>query len=392
MKKKVLVINPGLQHSHRLAYALYKNGVLQKLLCGIPLKNNNDRLSFPLMFFNKRIRNTSIDKDKLKHFIIFQLFFKSFQKVGNEAFRNDIKHLMYHVFDYAVSKYVRFYKPDAVVCYENSAYHTFKEAKKIGSICILDAASVHHEFKSNYIKEVSYGYVNKVSKIKDEEIKLADYIVTCSNFAAQSYINSGVNKNKLKVVHLGGVFKPNQSSVLIRECYKRFVFAGSLRELKSIDLLLEAFRQLNDDAIDCELYIYGVSHEKKWLEIISKINNVHYMGVLPHSELIKSFSKYDCMILPSRFDSFGMVVPEAMASGVPAIISTNAGSKEIVESFPNSGWIIKPTADDIYNQVRDLVENYHDYEMEQNSAIEAANHFSWENYTTKINKEFDDIL
>jgi len=49
----------------------------------------------------------------------------------------------------------------------------------------------------------------------------------------------------------------------------------------------------------------------------------------------------DCLILPSRLDSFGMVVVEAMAAGVPVIATSAAGAAQAIKPGVN-GWIVEP--------------------------------------------------
>jgi len=60
-------------------------------------------------------------------------------------------------------------------------------------------------------------------------------------------------------------------------------------------------------------------------------------------ELATELRGADCLVLPSRNDSFGMVVAEALACGTPVIVSEMVGAKDLVEERV-SGWIV-PTED-----------------------------------------------
>lgn len=86
------------------------------------------------------------------------------------------------------------------------------------------------------------------------------------------------------------------------------------------------------------------------------------------------------MLLPSRFDSFGMVVAEAMACGTPAIVSENVGAKAIIEQFPGSGWIVECTEDSLYRCVKERIENREALFAARTVAKEASHSFSWQAY------------
>lgn len=392
MKKKILVINPLLQHSHRLASALYESDRLQYLICGTPLKSRGEKKLMLERLTNKKMRETSIPSNKLVHYVLFSFLFKISQKFGSKALKNDLKHFMWHVFDYCISKTIRFYKPDIVVCYENSADYTFKEAKKIGAVCILDAASLHYNFKSKYITEQSLGYINFTNKKKDKEILNADYIITCSQLAKDSYIANGVVDSKVRVAHLGGCstkINIKRNTVKSKPC-KSFVYAGSVRSLKGVDLLLEAFERLESEGSNCKLNVYGSCDDGLLKVKMNTLKNVHYFGAVSNEELISELGNNDCIILPSRFDSFGMVVAESMAMGTPAIVSMNAGAKEVIDIFPLSGWIVQPSAHEIYQSIKAFTND--ELVFDRNELELASQYCSWESYNIRINRVFDEII
>jgi glycosyltransferase involved in cell wall biosynthesis len=66
-------------------------------------------------------------------------------------------------------------------------------------------------------------------------------------------------------------------------------------------------------------------------------------------DLPKFFALADVFVLPSRIDSFGMVVSEALACGLPVIVTENVGAKDLVCEGV-SGWIIPPANADALTQ------------------------------------------
>jgi glycosyltransferase involved in cell wall biosynthesis len=66
---------------------------------------------------------------------------------------------------------------------------------------------------------------------------------------------------------------------------------------------------------------------------------VTVLGPLPQAELAARFRTADCLVLPSRHESFGMVVPEALATGLPVLVSDRVGAKDLVTEG-KTGWIV----------------------------------------------------
>ncbi len=62
-------------------------------------------------------------------------------------------------------------------------------------------------------------------------------------------------------------------------------------------------------------------------------------GKLSRRELAPLLGTMDCLVLPSRIEAFGMVVVEALAAGIPAIVTPKVGAAEIVTPGQN-GWIV----------------------------------------------------
>jgi glycosyltransferase involved in cell wall biosynthesis len=70
---------------------------------------------------------------------------------------------------------------------------------------------------------------------------------------------------------------------------------------------------------------------------------ISLIGRLPHAQLARELDAHDVLVLPSRVDSFGMVVAESMACGLPVIVTENVGAKELVSVGENG--LIVPVGD-----------------------------------------------
>lgn len=111
-------------------------------------------------------------------------------------------------------------------------------------------------------------------------------------------------------------FKPKVKASLVA---KRFISVGGLEEEKGFDLLIEAFEKAN--LLDWELLIIGNGSKRKELEsLIEKYQIQNRVTIAPFTKNIASaYANAGCYVLPSRNESFGMVLIEAMECGLPCI-------------------------------------------------------------------------
>ncbi|EJR00587.1 glycosyltransferase family 4 protein [Bacillus cereus] len=115
---------------------------------------------------------------------------------------------------------------------------------------------------------------------------------------------------------------------------KTIVAAGRLVPQKGFDLLIEAFKIVNEQYPDWKLKIYGTGRERANLEeLIEKnklYNHVILMGATQHIDV--ELSKSSLYALSSRFEGFGMVIIEAMQCGVPVVsFDCPKGPSEIID-------------------------------------------------------------
>jgi glycosyltransferase involved in cell wall biosynthesis len=116
----------------------------------------------------------------------------------------------------------------------------------------------------------------------------------------------------------------------IREGVNLF-YAGRISKEKSIDFLGELYCNLLQEYPDCNLLLAG---EGPYLnEFRAKMSDspaVYFLGRVPRKNLPLLYSASDLFVFPSLTDTFGMVVLEAQACGLPAVVSNIGGPKEII--------------------------------------------------------------
>src|SRR5262249_25427604 len=106
-------------------------------------------------------------------------------------------------------------------------------------------------------------------------------------------------------------------------------FCGRLMPEKNLRLLPSVGEELRAAGIaNFRFQITGSGSERGWLE--RHMPNTIFTGVLTGEALARAYANMDIFLFPSRTDTFGNVVQEALASGVPAVVMNEGGPRFIV--------------------------------------------------------------
>ena len=123
---------------------------------------------------------------------------------------------------------------------------------------------------------------------------------------------------------------------------RTFLFSGSLIHRKGVDLLAAAFVQLANEVANVRLRIIGDGDLRQSLvQTLRPVRErVEFVGFKDWHELPGEYAKADVLCVPSRYDGWGLVVPEGLASGLPVIATDRMGAAlEFVEHGRN-GWLV----------------------------------------------------
>ncbi len=128
----------------------------------------------------------------------------------------------------------------------------------------------------------------------------------------------------------------------------RFLYAGRLSFRKGFDVLCKAFTALTRDArSDWELTICGDGDLRGLLTDELQRGPVHSVGFKELDEMPKLMREHDIFIAPSRYDGWGMVVPEALAAGLPVISTTRTESAVAFGAAAHPVVSMTPPGDDL---------------------------------------------
>jgi glycosyltransferase involved in cell wall biosynthesis len=101
------------------------------------------------------------------------------------------------------------------------------------------------------------------------------------------------------------------------------VFVGNLISIKGLDLLIEAVNRINISEKRLALSVYGSGDASKFK---FDGDSVVYRGIIPFGKAQSVINKYDFLVLPSRYDGWGVVVNESVMAAVPVLVSHMVGA------------------------------------------------------------------
>lgn len=114
-------------------------------------------------------------------------------------------------------------------------------------------------------------------------------------------------------------------------------FVGRLKAEKNLRFLQRVGQTLIDAGeTDFRFSIVGQGSELDWLK--ENVPNAEFPGVLKGQDLARAYANFDLFAFPSHTDTFGNVILEALASGVPPVVTTGGGPKYLVDAG-NTGFV-----------------------------------------------------
>jgi len=191
-----------------------------------------------------------------------------------------------------------------------------------------------------------------------------DTVFVNSEEYRQSWIKHGFDPAKLKILPRGldtELFHPARREPEFFEKFGehngeiRLLYVGRISREKDLDLLAAAYRRLRDEGLPVQLFVVG--HGPYSEAFAKSLPEAIFMGYLTGNELAAAYASADIFVFPSTTDTFGNVILEAQACGLPVVVSDSGGPKELVQDTAN-GLITKShDEEDFARAIRALVTN-----------------------------------
>jgi glycosyltransferase involved in cell wall biosynthesis len=152
----------------------------------------------------------------------------------------------------------------------------------------------------------------------------------------------------------------------------RFIHISTMLYQKNPEAILQALALLKHQ-FDFEIYFYGpvTPSQKELIVMLGLQQQVLLMGEVPQEELAKSIQQCDALILYSRFETFGCVLIEANACGVPVIVSNLDVFHEIVKDGFNGVFAEGEHPEALAGKIKEFVLNRNSFDKKAIAAITA---------------------
>ena len=177
------------------------------------------------------------------------------------------------------------------------------------------------------------------------------------------------------------LFKPNSDSSAKQHLREKInlsvndivlLFVGSVIHRKGFDILIRSFGKVLDNFPQCKLLVVGPSNrsenpsldesfinlQRNWLKSRNIESKVMFLGLVSdRNKLAEIYQAADIFVFPSRVEGLGNVVLEAMASGLPIVVSDLPVLRGVIENQVNGLTVALEDIDATAKAINSLIEN-----------------------------------
>lgn len=378
---KVTISVWGRFHAFNLAQQLQKRGYLHELISTYPVF---------------AITQYDIDRNLIYSLWALEVLSRSWYRLplwlrGNR----NLQLYFLEQFDRSVAEYLSsktdyFSRSDIFVGWSGANFWSIQRAKALGAKTVIERGSSHMHYQTKVLKEEyeKWGleFTETHPGIYQREIESyaeADRIAIPSLFVKRTFLEQGVPDGKLIHIPYGtsleGFYPTLRESNIFR-----VIHCGALSLRKGVQYLLRAFYELN--LPDAELWLVGeiTPHIKPFLAKYQS-DRIVIKGVYPQNKLHLLYSQCSIFCLASVEDGFGMVIPQAMACGLPIIHTTNTGGADIVREGIDGFCIAIRDVDALKEKILFFYENPDQQKaMSKNALKQARQSLSWDIYGERM--------
>ncbi|HKP93988.1 MAG TPA: glycosyltransferase family 4 protein [Chthoniobacterales bacterium] len=281
-----------------------------------------------------------------------------------------------------------------VYAYEDCAARTFEVARDLGLRRIYDLPIAYWETARELLQREAVRYphweptlggtrdsTEKLAR-KTRELELAETVICPSSFVFDSLPEAARLSKKCLVAPFGS---PQTDTSKAHERTSgsrlRFLFAGALTQRKGLADLFTAVKMVNSAKV--ELVVMG-SPVLPMTFYRNEFPDFTYEPPRPHGAVLDLMANCDVLVLPSIVEGRALVQQEAMASGLPLIVSRNAGGEDLIVEGQTGFLVPAGTPSAIAEKIEWFVRNPDRLPSMRAAARAKAAELTWAAYGAKI--------
>ncbi|MCA9496057.1 MAG: glycosyltransferase [Nanoarchaeota archaeon] len=323
----------------------------------------------------------------------FHFLFWLFDKFTNFKFMISSKYT-FKVFDFEAS--IKLKNSDITYFVPFPFIRTIRKAKANGSVAVVAGTSAVSDYveklkKEEYKKILNKNYKLNVNKSFLRSLIEADYIIAYSNFVKSTYLEYGVDEKKIFVCPLG-IELDKFNIAKKKDDVFRVLMVADFTILKGLQYVLRAWKKLNLD--NAELLLIGDIKDKDLEVIINEYiaRDDSIVRVSHTRNIVKYYQNASIFIHPSLTEGFEKVSFEAMACGLPIIVSNHTGASSVI-SEGKEGFIVPiRDSESIEKHIKYFYDNPKEVIRMGKNSRKLAERYSWDNFSGKIYKIIKTVL
>lgn len=252
---------------------------------------------------------------------------------------------------------------------------------------------------NNYIHpSKDQGFVEKLISLEKHTFSNSNQIIITSEWISNRIHNTYfIPNHKLSIIEFGANI-PNTKKYQIRinTSLCHIVFIGRHWEKKGGNIAFEAIRILQNQGFPCKMTFIGCAPPTDE-SLPQNTEIIPFLDKSKPEELERLCSiLYDAhfLLLPTRFDAFGIVFAEASAYGVPSIATDVGGTSQAIREGKNGFLLpLEAGAEEYANKIKDIFadkESY--YQLRRTSRKEYETRLNWDVWLKRVNKVFEETV
>jgi glycosyltransferase involved in cell wall biosynthesis len=366
--------------AHQAALASYDKGCLRQVIC-----YGNRQTEVP---------------DKLIKKICFQPA-KIFSSLSSRYYYS-MKRMW---LDWRASHWLQKHDVDIFHGWTHESLNTLRIAREKGIIGIVDRGYSHPKFSKRILDEEfeiygvprnldscptwlkPYDHWRRELEEACEEFDLADYVFVNSSFCYNTFIDEGFPKDKLVMLPRGFDARRYYTSEKKDQIF-RVIFVGQMLVRKGLKYLLESWNKLSLPNSELLLVGHMMDEVRSLMAPYLRQKNIRHLGFVP--DPVAAYQSASVFIFPSVDEGSAKVTYEAMACGLPVIVTANAGSLAI---DGEDGFIVPiRSVDALMEKILFFFENPEAMRTMGMTGRRHIENYTWETYRSSLVERYQSVV